>query len=670
MQITSFERGLVTNVEGIAKPHETASYVRNNRTEEHGWLAPRPGMISVSDASDISEVFVHKTIVLIVQNGYLKWARLRGEVGESLTFNDFDDGYLIKTDTERVVFRGMVDEEGETANLVWISTGEASFTVEIPEYPSDPEISSVPTISGFHLDKPELAYSYVSTEPSETPYSRVWIRSQFVATDGTVDITDADPTEAIDRGDGGGVYFAEAVAFSAPSDARYVDIQDDNEDNLTRTEIQMRVQGAPAGTAGYIDFFRTERGAAETDAYYFFTRVPYSRDYNELLEEVNYSYDASIPRVSINYSFSYDDTTTPMHVGPEALEDLSISSQRKMVETGEYTPDFQHIATSRFRNYVAEDNSNRVYISYYDPAESVKLFQNFPDYISLDLAGGSITGLAFIRDNLLVVYATNQIQLIQTDPLIELHSVIDILGPRDSDGNLIGCAAPDTVVDMGGVHYFLATNRYVYQFNGRHAHSISDLVHVMFSAVALPITAYGEPALSRALAFAYEKDYYISIPSLLEEGLTETPEYPNTTLLFDVQYRRWWQDGFGIRSISKSYPERLFAIIQDRLFELYQGEADDGTAIRRVWRNNPYATHPHERFESVRVYCQEAARVDIKAITEFEEFETYIEVENPEIWDDMYAGCDLRGRLQSVEISTESTTLIDRITTNEVLESR
>lgn len=76
MQITTFERGLITNVEGIAKPHETASYVRNNRTEEHGWLAPRPGMIKVSSEENLTDVFVHKSIVLIVQNGILKWGRL------------------------------------------------------------------------------------------------------------------------------------------------------------------------------------------------------------------------------------------------------------------------------------------------------------------------------------------------------------------------------------------------------------------------------------------------------------------------------------------------------------------------------------------------------------------------------------------------------------------
>jgi len=676
MQITTFERGLITNTERIVNPHETASYVRNNRTEHHGWLAPRKGMKGISSESEITDVFIHKSIILIVKSGYLKWARLNDEIGSQLTFYDLgeiQDGvrqqYRIKTGAERVVFKGQVDEEGNEGDVVWISTGKASFVVNIPGAPNAPAITGVPSARGFYLPKAKLEYSFVDNEPSGRT-NRVWIRAQFVLTDGSNDVTDPDPSEAIQRKADGGSPYAPAVVFSESSDARYVDIRADAEGDAT--SIQIRVEGAPDGTNGYVDIYQTELNGAENGDYYFIERVPYSSNYNSLLVgDIDFSYDASKPRGSFTKALRNSDTNIGTPWGYSSQDDPnSLKSFRKMVYVSNFSPHFQHIATNKFRNYVAESNSNRVYISYYDPAEEIKLFQNFPDYIPLDLAGGAITGLAFIRDNLLVVYATNQIQLIQTDPLIELHSVIDILGPRDSDGNLIGCSAPDTIVDMGGIHYFLATNRYIYRFNGRSADSISDLVHVMFQAVVLPTTEYGEPIPSRALAFAYDKDYYISIPSLLEKGLTETPEYPNTTLLYDVQYRRWWQDGFGIRSITKSYPERLFSVINSKLFELYQGKDDDGTPIRRIWRNNPYATRPHERFESVHVYCQEAARVDIKAITEFDEYETYIDVENPEHWHDMRAGCDLRGRLHSVEISTESPTIIDRITTNEILENR
>lgn len=669
MEITSFHRGLITNTEGIAKPHETASYVRNNRTERHGWLAPRAGMMKVSNVSGWTDVFIHKTVVLAVQNGYLKWARLTGEVGEALTFNDFDDGFVVKEGTERVVFIGQVDEEGEQGNVVWLSTQEDAFVVEIPDPPEPPEAAEIPSARAFYLPKPKLEFSFVGDEPSGNTV-RVWIRAQFVQTDGINDITDPDPAEAIQRKEEGGSPYAEAVVYSEPSDARSVYIRADEGGNTT--DIQIRVEGAREGIAGYVDLFQTGLDGEENGDYYFIERVPYSSAFNSLLvEDLNFSYDSSVPRVSFSKTLRNSETNigTPWGYSSDG-DPNSLVSFRKMVYVNNFNPKFQHIATNKFRNYAAEANSNRVYISYYDPAEDIKLFQNFADYIPLDLAGGAITGLAFIRDNLLVVYATNQIQLIQTDPLIELHSVIDILGPRDSDGNLIGCIAPDTIVDMGGVHYFLATNRYVYRFNGRSADSISDLVHVMFQAVSLPTTEYGQPIPSRAVAFVYDKDFYISIPSLLEEGLTEAPEYPNTTLLYDVQYRRWWQDSFGIRSISKSHPERLFAVVDNKLVELYQGNDDDGTPIQRVWRSNPYQTRPHERFESVVVYCQAAARVDIKAITEFEEFETDIEVDNTRAWHDMRAGCDLRGRLQSVEISTQSRVIIDRITTNEVLENR
>ena len=143
-----------------------------------------------------------------------------------------------------------------------------------------------------------------------------------------------------------------------------------------------------------------------------------------------------------------------------------------------------------------------------------RLFHNFTDFITLDIGTGFITGLHFLRDNYLIVYTTNQIQVIATDPLSELHSVIDFIKPHDNRGNTVGCIAPNSIVDMGGVHYFLATNKYVYRFDGRSVRSVSDKVQAEFETIELPLTTHGEPVVTRVEAFSYNKDYYISFPSV------------------------------------------------------------------------------------------------------------------------------------------------------------
>lgn len=772
MQIDTFERALVTNTEGIGNPHMSAVHVRNCRTNQHGWLIPRKGRTKVSDETDISEVFIHKGVVFIVQDGILKWGRL----GDAITFHDFpgvpnSSGVSvaapkrIKTGDERVVFKGQIDDETIDGDFVWISTGKLSFFVEVfdipgvsrahtfyMDKPTQPTIKylrkgreentklidikfqpvyvvekqeDLPTQQGFGVELPELAERHSigeSTDPYElavrtsvepvgedheideylegvsvypNPFTeftnivfevvrqtplRIDIVTGFegyaeagnhqiviVRTlhDSLVELAAAGtPTpnqqysegEQSIRWDGtnpqgeevaAGVYYVRFRYRSGlqPTETsqkdKYITIAQGlniadflgrADPDIQRTAIEITLD-APVDHANYLDIYATYRDNRKR--FYLLGRMP------------------NVDGQKLVYQFPFEDPSLP----------------QDFIDAGEKVH-WQHIATNRFRNYVAKENSNRVYLSYYEPGEHIQLYQNFTDWIPLKLGGGSITGLDFIRDNILVVYATNQIQLIQTDPLFELHTVIDQLGPTDKEGNLIGCAAPDTLVDMGGIHYFLATNRYIYRYDGARIQSVSDVVHAMFQTVDLPVTEYGQPKFSRARGFAYDKNYYISVPSLLEPGLSDYPEYPNTTLLYDIQYRRWWQDDFGVLSLSKAYPEKLFAVIGGELFQLYQGEDDDGTPIRRVWKSNPYETRPFDRIESIRVYPQGPGRFDIKAITEFQEAENYIDVVNPEIWDDLHAGFDIRGRLHTIEITTESMATIDRITTNEKLENR
>lgn len=643
LQITSFHRGLVTNVENVIRPWETACKVRDCRSNEFGWLIPRPGRTLISD-DPVSEVFVHKSILLAISEGRLKWARI-GAIGSRIDLQDFSPRpvTIIRLQGGHLRFIARDDD-------VYILTGGPPYVVNIPNA-GNPTVAlfflsqpPVPTISveqagagdadNFSEQDIMLRLQYVYLSESQEPLEAHQGSASSEQRKSDVYEALADRSEASKAGDPIWVRDV-ATVFGDVTDA--LDSLDENRRRTARTTINITLAETPPAGA-YVDVYRGLRnndleGFAE-EGWYWTARFPAGER-------------------RLQYTF--------------ALNDSGVNTYPGLINPTDDNPNLQYIATNEFRNYAAGHKSKRVWLSYYDPAKHESLYRTFPDFIDLDLGEGYITGLKFIRDNLLIVYATNQIQIINTDPLEELHSVIDFISPQDDVGNPIGCIAPQSIVDMGGVHWFLAANQYVYAFNSRNARTMSDLVRVMFQTIARPIDDNGQPELSKAVGFAYEKDYYISVSSMLEEDATDEN---NTTLLYQPQYSRWWQDSFGIKSITKGAPERLFAVIEGELFELYTGTMDKDAAVRRVWRNNYFETRAHERYESVHVYCQEAARVDIKAITEFDEYETYIEVENPEHWHDMRAGCDLRGRLHSVEISTESPAIIDRITTNEILENR
>ena len=644
--VNDFSGGYMTNAAYHPGRDKSAQFCLDCRSQEQGWLVPRKGYMSISSESGISEVFVHKNILLVVIYGILKWTRISTPT-EQVTFHDFHpDGYLIKTGSERVVFHAYED-------AIYISTGKASFVVDVPVEPN------VPSVRGFHLAKPTLAYSYVSVEPVQSPYSRVWIRAQFVVTDGSVDVTDSDPTDAIDRG----THFAQAVAFSEPSDARYVDIQDENDDNLTRTIIQMRVEGAPEGTVGYIDFFRTERGAGENDDYYFFMRVPYSANFNSILaDDRNFSYDASIPRVTVEHYFSWEDATTYVILQESALDGIAITARRQMIGIESWTPNFQYIATNEYRTYVAEAGSDKVYISYYNPANNEAFRQNFVDVIPLQLEGGEITGLHFLRDTFLYVYTTNQIQVIATDPIGELHRVIDYIKPRNEKGEIVGCAAPDTIVNIVGRHYFLATNQRVYRFDGQRLYDMSDRVHGAFQKVLTP-TDEGKLQLQDAIGYAVDEDYVVSV-NMVIPGEAQSNK-PNRLLVYDVTHRVWWHDSYGIEAVSKGVYDSVFGVINGQLYLLHHGNTDDGETIRRVWRGHPYQTTTQKTWESVHVHPLTPCRVDIKAYTEQAEHNGYVDIENIAVFNQKRMGCNLRGAVQTVEIQTDSDAVIHRIAVNE-----
>ena len=67
----------------------------------------------------------------------------------------------------------------------------------------------------------------------------------------------------------------------------------------------------------------------------------------------------------------------------------------------------------------------------------------------------------------------------------------------------------------------------------------------------------------------------------------DKPLESNTILVYDIEYNRWWQDDYGVHSVAKGYPERIYAAVRGELFEMYVGDDDAGEPIKRVWKKQP-----------------------------------------------------------------------------------
>ncbi|MYB01993.1 hypothetical protein F4X90_20280 [Candidatus Poribacteria bacterium] len=746
----NFSRGLVTNTDGVARPHETALEVKNARTQKQGWLTKRKGRKRLSDATNLVDVYTHTSVILTVDNRRaLRWARLSrsgmltfqnlGVVGQGgYKFHKNDDSVFISSEDEAVVvdvpkapntptLREFYMDETPVPGVTYLSSSAVQLTKDInlkfqAIYVKE-EQEELPGVQGYGVELPELAPRVVVAPESE-PYG-IAVRTgvdpdteahsihEFI----TNIVVNPNP---VDHGQGTNITFeverqtplridvfrnyggtvepeliktlhdslVETAAAGTPTpdfpystgeqtivwdgrnelaeqvaSGQYTlrfrflsgietleqstndfltiigygvsisDFYDDPSPDIDRTRIRITLP-APTDSANYVDVYASERENNEN--YYWIARMPF------------------VAGEQLEYLFPFEED----------------SSTSELIFSGEEVY-FQYIAVNKFRSYVAEKDANVVYLSYYDPSQNEQLLQNFSDQIELELGTGVITGLNFIRDNLLVVYATNQIQMIATDPLASQHQVIDQISPEDDKGNPIGCVAPDSIVDMGGTHIFLAGNDHIYHYNSRTARSMSDLVHVMFQTMNETVDSYGLPELSKAIGFAFDDDYYISIPSLL---VSETDEN-NTTLVFETFYRRWWQDDFGIQSLAKGDGERLFGVLSGSLYELYTGSVDEGSGeaekIRLIYESNPMSTgRAQKRYESVHVYPLDPAEIDIVAITEFGRHETEIDVEHIEdVWSCRAGVYNLRGQLHSFRIETESDAVIHRIATNEVIQN-
>ena len=308
------------------------------------------------------------------------------------------------------------------------------------------------------------------------------------------------------------------------------------------------------------------------------------------------------------------------------------------------------IAVDEHRAYVAETGSSRVYLSHFNPGTGERLYRNFTDFLDLDLNGGEITGLMFpARHAPCCVCPRNQLQVIATDPLPELMRVIDFIKPRDDKGEFIGCISPESIVDMGGVHYFLATDRRVYRYDGAMLREMSDKIHGLLTQIQFRANAVG---------FSHDRHYLLSVS-------LDNDEVPDTTLVYDLEHGVWWADDFGVTAAVKDREGNVYGTIGGQTYRLYTGETDNGQPIRRVWRSHPGYAAVQARWESVHVYPQAPAAIDVRVSTELGRAEGALDIQNIADPFSQRMGCNLRGRTFTIEIETESPAAIDRIVTNE-----
>lgn len=614
--ILNFGAGMVTNPgnHAVRNREVTAEYLIDGRVDEQGWWVNRPGRVLLSEVEDVETVFTYKTYIFIAEDGELRWGRLSSDTvipsGEpaSIAFHSFTPS---KTVPDLVNAFVLFSPREDT---IFVGDGVTPFLINISE-------TDDPSISPFYLQKVgSFTANIIGDKTSDKNPETVKLLLQAVKVEGEQELLPERQGRNISS-----PVLAPRTVVSPASDPVDVQVHTGTEDSGPSTQVQIVLAEAVA-EADYIDVYTTRRGSVAN--YYRIARMP------------------NTDGATLVYDFP---------VVEETLTD-------ELVEAGE-TPNFQYMAIDDFRCYAAERESNRLYFSYYDPETHERLFQNFTDFDNLELGGGQITGLHFLNDTHLIVYSSTQVHRYAVDPDIELVSVYDFITPGSDRGKSIGCTAPESIVNMGNNHYFLATNDYVYILDERGLRPISAPVHGIFQTVRKSVAVDGELRLTHAVGFAHGEEYYLSLPLPTSEDL---PAYVLThTLMFDAVTETWWQDSFGVDAVSKTDYDRVFAVVDGRLVGLYEGAADIEEPIRRVYKNNPYFRHSHSHWQSVHVYALGAAEIDITCTTEQGQASGELDIPNAGDWWSQRLGVNLRGRFYQAEIATSSPVPIDRVTINE-----
>lgn len=659
----NFAAGLVTNE--VYHPRSrgaSGQFVRNRRVNDHGWLVPRKGRVPAEAPSVFSYAEEYEGSPLAkIDAGPVRYSEAGSS--ETITFAPVKMVFqAVKLDTSQVEqpFPAQQGRTGESLPIFAPRTviGETSdpLTVEtlhlvnaeddFGEYETDPANSArnyrarVHTLKILHLEEAKIAIrfrivgdinlkvrivDYGSKQPVRHIRDTTYLDdgSQDEEPDQTGDNTGPRRKEVIwdGRNDFGelvapGTYsveFEEAIPITEhDADGNELPIAYyEYRRSWLRFDIDwetLEITVSNVSEATHVDLFVTADPVSEH--YFWIARVPINE--------------------TVHYAFRVPDVNT---ASPLTFE----------------TPDWAYIAVDEYRAYVAEPMLNRLYFSNFDVGTGERLYRNFTDFIDLDLNGGVITSLHFLRDTHLVIYASNQLQVLAADPLPEFMRVIDFIKPRDDKGEFIGCVSPDSIVDMRGEHYFLATDRRVYRYDGARLREMSDKVHGVLSRIQFRANAVG---------FSYNRHYFLSVA-------LDTDETPDTTLVYDQIHNVWWQDDFGVTDAVKDTDGNIYGTIDGESYQLYTGETDAGEPIRRIWRSHPAYAPVQARWESVHVYPQSPAAIDVRVWTELGRAEGHLDITNIADPFGQRMGCNLRGRTLTVEIETESTAAIDRSAVNE-----
>ena len=711
---TDFSGGLVTNIAyHDRKRNNAAEHLMDCRVDGQGWLVPRPGCVQIGGVERMTGMFTHRGYVFGVCDGELVWGRVDDEnqlncqpfgLAEHVSPNAlfFAQGNYVYVNDPAITIEVPTFEEPH-AGLTYL--GEVSA----------PEVQHVNPIVGetFGLFNPvQFVFQAVDVDP-EIPQET--LPTQWGSTDEVEFYTLAPKVSVGDASEPINVPTVQMVAhtfsgigpgndtslismavrpaaatqeveidFKLTQDINLtVQIQDDRH-RVVRTLIlddlyqvggaadqmpgqqdplfkQVKWDGRdeygrlvpPRPRGSYVVAFIERRYIEDGESTFHFGYVPLVWEATEM--SMSPSGNSShvdvfatrgdgdntlfwVARVASGGTFTYKfplqiDETLP---GPIAFE----------------KPEIHYLAANEFRSYVAEERGSKVYMSHFDPASGERLYRNYTDFIPLELNGGFITGLHFLRDNFLVVYCSNQIQVIGTDPLPENVSVIDVIKARDENDEVIGCIAPQSIVNILGIQYFLATNQYVYTFDGEMLRPISDPVRSIFEAQAQGQYP-GAISLQDSIGYATQEHYIITLSE--------------TTMVYDRIHGIWWQDSLnGIQTIAKTHTGRIIALgVDGSPFVVYEGETDFGCTVRRVWKSHPALQRSRASWRSAHVYPIGAAEIDVICTTEQGQAKGNLNIETAGDWWDSRMGLDLHGRFFQVQIETDSPVPIDRISVNE-----
>lgn len=386
-------------------------------------------------------------------------------------------------------------------------------------------------------------------------------------------------------------------------------------------DIQITADTLRETDADYIDVFQSLSTAANSDTdYYFIGRIPYT---------------AGTHRLS---------TTT----------DTDIELERTLIEPIA-EPDWQIIEATTERLYMTTENSSRIYMTYYDSSE--QYLRSVTDFFDVKTDGQRITGLKTINENLLSVYTANRIYLVATDPIAELHRVLQTITTRDHRDAPIGCIAPESLVDINGEHYFLSGTRQVYKFSGQRPIWVSEPINPILEKIPRSFA-------SQAVGFARDMEYCLSYPSVPESRENDA------MLVYHTQYKTWWKDNLNLTDISKGQTQLEYAVINETPVLLNTGALDRDTPIEWLWKGNkillPLNTLIYSLFIGVlpEDIGDEPVTVTVTLKTEEGEQTGELEVHRGLNFWEQFVGFNLRGRSVQVTLSGEGAMKIDRLEFN------